>query len=104
MIFPFSYDFPMVFLWFSYGFPIETSIFPWFHPAECLHLEPPRGSAHWDPLGTCGWTGSGRFNAELACAAQHMPWFGWFPEALDWIVGENLNRKPMGFYHQIDRA
>ena len=24
--------------------------------------------------------------------------------SLDWFVGENLNRKPMGFYHQIDRA
>ena len=22
--------FPMVFLWFSYGFPIKTSMFPWF--------------------------------------------------------------------------
>ena len=25
-------------------------------------------------------------------------------DILDWFVGENLNRKPMGFYHQIDRA
>ena len=24
--------------------------------------------------------------------------------SLDWFVGENLNRKPMGFDHQIDRA
>ena len=22
--------------------------------------------------------------------------------SMDWFVGENLNRKPMGFYHQID--
>jgi hypothetical protein len=42
-------------------------------------------------LGTCGWTGSGRFKADPTCAAQHMrvmmPWFGWFPEASiqDWI-------------------
>ena len=27
---PFSYGFPMVFPWFSYGFPIKTSIFLWF--------------------------------------------------------------------------
>ena len=27
---PFSYGFPMVFPWFSHGFPIKTSIFPWF--------------------------------------------------------------------------
>ena len=25
---PFSYGFPMVFLWFSYGFPIENGDFP----------------------------------------------------------------------------
>ena len=24
--------------------------------------------------------------------------------SLDWFCWENLNRKPMGFYHQIDRA
>ena len=24
--------------------------------------------------------------------------------SMDWFVGENLNRKPWGFYHQIDRA
>ena len=25
-------------------------------------------------------------------------------QSLDWFCWENLNRKPMGFYHQIDRA
>ena len=39
---PFSYGFPMVFLWFSYGFPIKTSIFPmvslWFPHVKTLIL------------------------------------------------------------------
>ena len=25
-------------------------------------------------------------------------------QTMDWFSRENLNRKPMGFYHQIDRA
>ena len=33
---PFSYGFPMVFLWFSHGFPIKTSIFLWFSKAGWL--------------------------------------------------------------------
>ena len=43
----------MVFLWFSYGFPIKTSIFPWFFmtPGATLPAK--------DDLGG-GWTAHGQ--------------------------------------------
>jgi hypothetical protein len=37
-------------------------------------------------------------------AIQQRQWKILMIFSLDWFVGENLNRKPMGFYHQIDRA
>ena len=73
----FSYGFPMVFLWFSYGFPMFPSVFCVSLPSPVihLHLRQVSGRAHaeagaWDALreqgaseaqlaGVFGWVNGG---------------------------------------------
>ena len=40
--------------------------------------------------------GEGKASGQVAASA----WLRWLI-AMDWFVGENLNRKPMGFSHEI---
>ena len=80
----------MVFLWFSYGFPIKSSIFLWvYQRVDILAISPP--SHLGDPLELAG---SGSAGSGSAVSDSGSSWgvrklsSEW--HSLDWFVGENL--------------
>ena len=119
---PFSYGFPMVSLWFSYGFPTcflvkspSSQLVCFFPLKPTANSTVPRSQRRHHRGREQRGRRPGRFLWEITIFHGKIHYFDWaifnsyvkLPEgshgvsnsmSLDWFSRENLNRKPMGFF------